>query len=87
MRVARGFATSEQVAIGPAFLAIRTAAGDHCPVMTPDPAAELGRLDEALARSREQRINRLARQRHRECWLTIDGLGNLTRLLAVLFFN
>lgn len=54
MRVARGYATTDRVAIGPAFLAVHTAAGDHCPVMTPDPEGELVRLDEALARSRDQ---------------------------------
>lgn len=54
MRVARGYATTQQVAIGPAFLATRTAAGDYCPVMTPDPEGELTRLDEAVARSRDQ---------------------------------
>jgi len=54
MRVARGYATTDQVAIGPAFLAVRATAGDRCPVMTPDPECELGRLAETVARSRAQ---------------------------------
>ncbi|RMF85749.1 MAG: hypothetical protein D6739_04090, partial [Nitrospirae bacterium] len=54
MRTIRGYATSRAVAIGPAFLTVRAATGDRCPVTAPDPEKELKRLDEALALARDQ---------------------------------